>query len=103
MKQIALCHDAGRFVCLDSSGSSVFQGFHVDAHMGLVAKTLLQKAFDARSTVVCQVQGCIAIHSHMYFNGEMVAKVVEMAKLFGREVATPDEAREILSIPPRKK
>ena len=36
-------------------------------------------------------------------NGEMVAKVVEMAKLFGREVATPEEAREILSIPPRKK
>ena len=36
-------------------------------------------------------------------NGEMVARVVEMAKLFGREVATPDEAREILSIPPRKK
>ena len=36
-------------------------------------------------------------------NGEMVAKVVEMAKMFGREVATPDEAREILSIPPRKK
>ena len=32
-------------------------------------------------------------------NGEMVAKVVEMAKLFGREVATPDEARRILSIP----
>ena len=35
-------------------------------------------------------------------NGEMVAKVVELAKLLGREIATPDEAREILSLPPRK-
>lgn len=35
-------------------------------------------------------------------NGEMVAKVVEMAKLLGREIATPDEAREILSLPPLK-
>jgi len=31
-------------------------------------------------------------------NGELVQKVVDMAKLIGREVATPDEAREILSI-----
>ena len=31
-------------------------------------------------------------------NGELVAKVVEMAKLLGREIATPDEAREILSL-----
>ena len=34
-------------------------------------------------------------------NGEMVKKVVELAKLLGREIATPDEAREILSLPPR--
>ncbi len=31
-------------------------------------------------------------------NGEMVEKVVKMAKLLGREVATPDEAREILGM-----
>ena len=31
-------------------------------------------------------------------NGELVAKVVQLAKLLGREVATPDEAREILSL-----
>ncbi len=36
-------------------------------------------------------------------NGELVEKVVKIAKLLGREIATPDEAREILSIPPRKK
>lgn len=35
-------------------------------------------------------------------NGEMVEKVVKIAKLLGREIATPDEAREILSLPPRK-
>lgn len=31
-------------------------------------------------------------------NGELVTRVVEMAKFFGREIATPDEARRILSI-----
>ncbi len=31
-------------------------------------------------------------------NGELVAKVVELARLLGREVATPDEARKILSL-----
>ena len=35
-------------------------------------------------------------------NGELVDKVVRMAKLLGREVATSDEAREILSLKPRK-
>ncbi len=35
-------------------------------------------------------------------NGELVEKVVKLANLLGREVATPDEAREILSLPPRK-
>lgn len=35
-------------------------------------------------------------------NGQMVAKVVELAKLLGREVATPAEAREILSLKPLK-
>ena len=35
-------------------------------------------------------------------NGEMVAKVVEMAKMLGREVATPAEAREILGLAPLK-
>ena len=34
-------------------------------------------------------------------NGELVDKVVRMAKLLGRQVATSDEAREILSL--RKK
>lgn len=31
-------------------------------------------------------------------NGEMVEKVVKMAELLGREIATPNEAREILGI-----
>ncbi|MDO5036792.1 MAG: 3-keto-5-aminohexanoate cleavage protein [Tissierellia bacterium] len=35
-------------------------------------------------------------------NGELVEKVVKIAELLGREIATPDEAREILSLPPRK-
>lgn len=35
-------------------------------------------------------------------NGELVAKVVRIAKELGREVATPEEARKILSLPPRK-
>jgi 3-keto-5-aminohexanoate cleavage enzyme len=34
-------------------------------------------------------------------NGELVEKVVKIAKLLGREIATPAEAREILSLPPR--
>ena len=34
--------------------------------------------------------------------GELVDKVVRMAKLLGRQVATSDEAREILSLKPRK-
>ena len=35
-------------------------------------------------------------------NGELVAKVVRIAKELGRVIATSDEAREILSLPPRK-
>lgn len=35
-------------------------------------------------------------------NGELVAKVVELAKLLGREVANPAEAREILGLKPRQ-
>ena len=34
-------------------------------------------------------------------NGEQVEKVVKLAKLLGREIATPEEAREILSLPQR--
>jgi len=34
-------------------------------------------------------------------NGELVEKVVRIAKELGREIATPDEARRILSIKPR--
>lgn len=34
-------------------------------------------------------------------NGELVDKVVRMAKLLGREIATSDEARQILSLKPR--
>lgn len=34
-------------------------------------------------------------------NGELVEKVVRMAKELGREIATPDEARRILSLAPR--
>lgn len=33
-------------------------------------------------------------------NGELVGKVVEMAKLLGREIATPAEARKILRLKP---
>lgn len=35
-------------------------------------------------------------------NGELVEKAVKLCKLLGREVATPDEAREILSIKKKK-
>ncbi len=35
-------------------------------------------------------------------NGQMVAKAVEIAKLLGREIATPAEAREILGLAPLK-
>lgn len=35
-------------------------------------------------------------------NGELVEKVVRLAKEFGREIATPDEARAILGLKPRK-
>ncbi len=31
-------------------------------------------------------------------NGELVERVVRMAKELGREIATPDEARQILSL-----
>ena len=31
-------------------------------------------------------------------NGELVEKVVRLAKELGREIATPDEAREILKL-----
>lgn len=34
-------------------------------------------------------------------NGELVEKVVRLAKELGREIATPDEAREILGLPKR--
>lgn len=34
-------------------------------------------------------------------NGELVEKAVKLAKLLGREIATPDEAREILSLKKR--
>ena len=33
-------------------------------------------------------------------NGELVAKVVRLAKELGREIATPAEAREILGLKP---
>lgn len=36
-------------------------------------------------------------------NAELVEKVVRIARELGREIATPDEAREILHLPPRKK
>ena len=31
-------------------------------------------------------------------NGELVAKAAALAKLLGREIATPEEARRILSL-----
>lgn len=34
-------------------------------------------------------------------NGELVSKVVRIARELGREIATPEEARRILSLPPR--
>ena len=34
-------------------------------------------------------------------NGDLVEKVVRIAKEFGREIATPDEARKILGLKPR--
>ena len=35
----------------------------------------------------------------MKSNGEMVEKIVRIAKELGREIAAPDEARELLGIP----
>ena len=35
-------------------------------------------------------------------NGELVAKAVQLAKIMGREIATPAEAREILGLAPLK-
>ncbi len=35
-------------------------------------------------------------------NADLVKRVADLAKLLGREIATPDEAREILSLAPRK-
>jgi 3-keto-5-aminohexanoate cleavage enzyme len=35
-------------------------------------------------------------------NGELVEKVVRIAKELGREIATPNEAREILGLPIKK-
>jgi 3-keto-5-aminohexanoate cleavage enzyme len=35
-------------------------------------------------------------------NGELVAKAVQLAKIIGREIATPAEAREILGLAPLK-
>jgi 3-keto-5-aminohexanoate cleavage enzyme len=35
-------------------------------------------------------------------NGELVAKVVRLAKELGRAVATPAEARQILGLAPRQ-
>jgi len=35
-------------------------------------------------------------------NGELVEKVVRLAKEFGREIATPNEARQILGLPIKK-
>ena len=35
-------------------------------------------------------------------NGELVKKVVEIAKTYQREIATPKEAREILNIKEKK-
>jgi 3-keto-5-aminohexanoate cleavage enzyme len=35
-------------------------------------------------------------------NAELVSKIVRIAKELGKEIATPNEAREILRIPPRE-
>jgi 3-keto-5-aminohexanoate cleavage enzyme len=35
-------------------------------------------------------------------NAELVEKVVRIAKELGREIASPDEARAILRLPPRQ-
>ena len=51
----------------------------------------------------------VGFEDHLYIekgvlaksNGELVDKAVQIAKLLGREIATPDEAREILSIKKR--
>lgn len=53
----------------------------------------------------------VGFEDHLYIkkgqlaksNGELVAKAVEIAKLLGREIATPAEAREILSLKPLEK
>ncbi len=35
-------------------------------------------------------------------NGQFVERVVRLARELGRDIATPDEAREILGMPARK-
>jgi 3-keto-5-aminohexanoate cleavage enzyme len=35
-------------------------------------------------------------------NAELVAKIVSIARALGREIASPEEAREMLGIPPLK-
>ena len=32
-------------------------------------------------------------------NAQLVERVVQLARIFGREIATPDEARQILQLP----
>lgn len=53
----------------------------------------------------------VGFEDHLYIekgvlaksNGELVEKAVKLAKILGREIANPTEAREILGMPPLKK
>jgi 3-keto-5-aminohexanoate cleavage enzyme len=67
----------GRYEC-PLAAMSIIDGGHV--RVGFEDNVYLSKGVLAKS------------------NGELVAKVVRLAKEFGREIATPDEARRILGI-----
>lgn len=48
----------------------------------------------------------VGLEDNIYFsrgelatNRELVERVVQLARIFGRDVATPDEARKILNLP----
>lgn len=62
----------------DMAAASIIMGGHV--RVGFEDNLYIEKGVLAKS------------------NGEQVEKVVKLAKLLGREIASPDEAREILSI-----
>lgn len=67
----------GRY-CFDMVAGAIIMGGH--SRVGFEDNVYLEKGVLARS------------------NGELVEKVVKIAKIYGREIASPDDARRILGI-----